>query len=72
MTSNTKGTDKKAGSDKVVIEVEQTDDGLQFSLKGMEALRGLKETLSPLCCCVPIAVACKAPEKPRSEKQPDE
>jgi hypothetical protein len=70
MTATTKRNDKKAGSEKVVIEVEQTDDGLQFSLKGLEALRGLKETLSPLCCCVPIAVACKGSEKPHSGKQP--
>jgi len=69
MASATKRADKKTGSEKVVIEVEQTDDGLQFSLKGLEALRGLKETLSPLCCCVPIGVACKAPEKPQSGKQ---
>jgi len=68
MTSTTKRNDKKAGSEKVVIEVEQTDDGLQFRLKGLEALRGLKDTLSPLCCCVPIAVSCKG-DKPQSGKQ---
>ena len=69
MNTTTKRNESKTGSGKVVIELEQTDDGLQFSLKGMEALRDLKETLSPLCCCAPIGGACCAPEKPASAKQ---
>jgi hypothetical protein len=66
MTAAKKPNDTKDASAKVVIEVEQTDDGFRFSLKGLDALRELRETLAPLCC-VPIGVACcGAPEKPQS------
>ncbi len=69
MTATKKPTDAKTASAKVVIEVEQTDDGFHFSLKGLEALRELRETLSPLCC-VPIGVACcGTTEKAQSEQR---
>lgn len=70
MTATTNSTDAKTKSAKVVIEVEQTDNGFHFSLKGLEALRELRETLSPLCC-VPIGMACcGTSEKAQSEKRP--
>ncbi len=69
MTSTSKRNQDKPGSGKVVIELEQTEDGVQLRLEGMEALRNLKEKLSPLCCCVPIGMSCKAPEAPAPTKQ---
>jgi len=70
MTAAKKPNDTKDASAKVVIEVEQADDGFRFSLKGLEALRELRETLSPLCCCLPIALTCTKPEQPRTGKRP--
>ena len=70
MTASTKTTDKKSGPEKVVIEVERTDDGIRLNLTGLEALRGLKDTLSPMCCCLPMSFCCKIPEKAGAETQP--
>ncbi len=67
--TTTKRNEEKTRPGKVVIELEQTEDGVQFKLEGMEALRELKETLSPLCCCAPIGMSCcKAPEDPTAAK----
>lgn len=68
MTGNPKRSDRKPGSVKVVLELEESDDGLHLSLQGLEALRGLRDTLSSLGCCIPIAVACKAPDQPAAGK----
>lgn len=72
MASTTKPSEKAPGVEKVVIEVEQTDDGVQFSLKGLKALRNLKDTLSPMCCCGPIGLAFRESEKAQAGKQPDD
>lgn len=53
-----KKNEETAASNKVVFEVEETDDGLHIKLEGLEALKAIKKNLSSLGCCVPIAVAC--------------
>ncbi len=72
MSPATSRKSEKPGSDKVVIEIEEKDDGVHFSLQGLAALRSLKETFSGMCCCVPAATSCCKPDRPAAEHQPEE
>ena len=36
---------------KVTLEVEQDGDGVHVHLKGLAALKGLRELAQDLCCC---------------------
>ncbi len=69
MTTKSEGSENQAKAGKVVIEVERTDDGLHLKLEGIESLRGLKETLGSMCCCMPIHMGFAAPDKPRADTE---
>lgn len=68
MSEETSKSQAEARKSNVVVEIKETDDGIELSLKGLSALRGLKETLSPLCCCMPVVVSRKAADTPNAKE----
>ncbi|MBI2566342.1 MAG: hypothetical protein HYV63_04835 [Candidatus Schekmanbacteria bacterium] len=52
--------EQKKQDRKVIIEVEQTDDGLHVRLEGLKAFKQLQELAEAFCSCRSGAAFCGA------------